>query len=258
MRATYKLIIYSQYKRLAIFGILYSFQANSNNQLIIMQETRLPSIISNPNSPVRCSVIWLHGLGASSNDFAPIVPELGIQDELGIRFVFPQAPNLAVTINNGMVMPAWYDISVMDLMKKADADGIQQSSSTLTDMVNDEIAMGVDPSNIVVAGFSQGGVIALDAGLRFPTQLAGIMALSTYIPVRDTLENADNNGNTEMSIFYGHGDYDPVIPIEQAQSAKTFLEDNGYTVDWHTYPMEHSVCPQQITDIKTWLIKVLS
>ncbi len=223
-----------------------------------MQATRLPSIISNPNTPVRCSVIWLHGLGATNNDFAPIVPELGIQDELGIRFVFPQAPSMAVSINNGAVMPAWYDISVMDLMKRADGDGIKNSSETITDMINDEIAMGVDPSNIVIAGFSQGGVIALDAGIRFPSPLAGIMALSTYIPIRDALGNAEQNGNADLSIFYGHGDYDPVIPIEQAQSAKAFLEENGYSVEWHTYPMEHSVSPQEINDIKVWLQKILS
>ncbi|ORU92639.1 MAG: carboxylesterase [Cycloclasticus sp. symbiont of Bathymodiolus heckerae] len=223
-----------------------------------MQATRLPSIISNPNTPVRSSVIWLHGLGASGNDFAPIVPELGIQDELGIRFVFPHAPTMPVTINNGMVMPAWYDISEMDLMKRADAEGIQQSTSTITDMINDEIAMGIDPSKIVIAGFSQGGVIAFDAGIRFPSTLAGIMALSTYIPVRDTLPNAETSGNGNLPIFYGHGDFDPVITLDQAESARDFLEATGYSVEWKQYPMEHSVCPQEIAHIKTWLTKVLS
>lgn len=223
-----------------------------------MQATRLPSIISNPNTPVRCSVIWLHGLGATSNDFAPIVPELGIQDELGIRFIFPQAPSVAVTINNGAVMPAWYDISVMDLMKRADADGITASSAIITEMINDEIATGIDPSKIVIAGFSQGGVVALDAGIRFPSSLAGIMALSTYMPVRDTLKNAEQNGNSDTSIFYGHGNFDSVIPIDQAESARTFLEDSGYTVNWRTYPMEHSVCPEEISHIKTWLTSILS
>ncbi|HIF18398.1 MAG TPA: carboxylesterase [Cycloclasticus sp.] len=223
-----------------------------------MQATRLPSIISNPNTPVRCSVIWLHGLGASSNDFAPLVPELGIQDELGIRFIFPQAPDMPVSINGGAVMPAWYDISVMDLMKRADADGIIKSSAVISDMINDEIAMGIGPSKIVIAGFSQGGVIALDAGIRFPSPLAGIMALSTYLPVRGTLQNAEQNGNGDTSIFYGHGDFDPVIPIEQAESARTFLEESGYTVEWHSYPMEHSVSPKEITHIKAWLISVLS
>ncbi|HIG79966.1 MAG TPA: carboxylesterase [Cycloclasticus sp.] len=223
-----------------------------------MQATRLPSIISNPNTPVRCSVIWLHGLGASGNDFAPIAPELGIQDELGIRFVFPHAPNMPVTINGGAMMPAWYDISEMNLMKRADGAGIIQSSAIITDMINDEIAMGIEPSKIVIAGFSQGGVIAIDAGIRFPSTLAGIMALSTYIPMRDTLPGAKQSGNGSIPIFYGHGDFDSVIPIEQAESSRRFLEDNDYTVNWQAYPMEHSVCPKEIGHIKTWLTDVLS
>ncbi|PCI20039.1 MAG: carboxylesterase [Piscirickettsiaceae bacterium] len=223
-----------------------------------MQTPRLPSIISNPNTPVRCSVIWLHGLGASNNDFAPLVPELGIQDELGIRFIFPQAPNMPVTINGGAVMPAWYDITEMDLMKRADNSGIVASSKTITDMINDEIATGIDPSKIVIAGFSQGGVIAIDAGIRFPKTLAGIMALSTYIPMRDTLPNAEQSGNGSIPIFYGHGDFDPVIPIEQAESSRRFLEESGYSVEWRCYPMEHSVCPKEIQDIKNWLTAILS
>jgi len=223
-----------------------------------MQATRLPSIISNSNTPIRCSVIWLHGLGASGNDFAPIVPELGIQDELGIRFIFPHAPNIPVSINGGAVMPAWYDISEMDLMKRADSAGITQSSATITDMINDEIAMGIEPSKIVVAGFSQGGVIAFDAGLRFPSTLAGIMALSTYIPMCDTLPNATQSGNGDIPIFYGHGSFDTVIPIDQAESSRHFLEESGYSVEWNSYPMEHSVSPQEIAHIKTWLTNVLS
>jgi len=223
-----------------------------------MLATRLPSIISNPNTPIRCTVIWLHGLGASGNDFAPIVPELGLQDELGIRFVFPHAPMTAVTINGGAVMPAWYDIIEMDLMKRADSSGIIASSKTITDMINDEIATGIDPSKIVIAGFSQGGVIAFDAGIRFPETLAGIMALSTYIPMRDTLPNAEQSGNGATPIFYGHGDHDPVIPIEQAEASKQFLEESGYSVNWNTYPMEHSVSPKEIQDIKHWLASVLA
>ena len=223
-----------------------------------MLATRLPAIISNPNTPIRCCVIWLHGLGANGNDFAPIVPELGIQDELGIRFVFPHAPAIPVTINNGAVMPAWYDITEMDLMKRADNSGIVTSSKTITDMINDEISTGIDPSKIVIAGFSQGGVIAFDTGIRFPETLAGIMALSTYIPMRDTLPTAKQSGHGNIPIFYGHGDFDPVIPIEQAESSRHFLEESGYSVEWHSYPMEHSVCPKEIGHIKKWLTAVLS
>lgn len=222
-----------------------------------MQNTRLPSIISNPNSNTRYSVIWLHGLGASGNDFAPIVSELGIQEEYGIRFVFPHAPQIPVTINNGFVMPAWYDISEMDLMRKADAKGIEVSRDIITEMINDEITAGVPASNIIVAGFSQGGVIALEAGLRFPAPLAGIMALSTYVPIQDSFPSASESGNGDVSVFYGHGDYDPVIPMAQADSSQQFLTKAGYNIDWKRYSMEHSVCPQEIGDIKNWLIGIL-
>jgi phospholipase/carboxylesterase len=223
-----------------------------------MQTTRLPSIISNPQSETRCCVIWLHGLGASGNDFAPIVPELGIQEELGVRFVFPHAPQIPVTINQGMVMPAWYDITEMDLMRKADAGGIAESRSVIADMINDEIDAGISPSNIVVAGFSQGGVIALETGLRFPKPLAGVMALSTYVALPDEFPSAETSGNGSVSIFYGHGEHDPVIPMSQADSSQKFLSTAGYQVDWNRYPMEHSVCPQEIGDIKSWLVSVLS
>ena len=223
-----------------------------------MLATRLPAIISNPNTPIRCCVIWLHGLGANGNDFAPIIPELGIQDELGIRFIFPHAPSIPVSINGGAVMPAWYDITEMDLMKRADHSGIVHSSNTITEMIHDEMATGIDPSKIVIAGFSQGGVIALDAGIRFPKTLAGVMALSTYIPMRETLPSADNSGHSSLPIFYGHGDFDPIIPIEQAESSRRFLEESGYRVEWHGYPMEHAVCPSEIAHTKSWLNRVLA
>lgn len=223
-----------------------------------MLATRLPSIISNPNTPIRSCVIWLHGLGASGDDFAPIVPQLDIQDELGIRFVFPHAPDRPVTVNGGARMPAWYDISEMDLMNRADYSGIEQSSAIIHQMINDEIACGIDPSRIVIAGFSQGGVIAINTGLHFPQTLAGIMALSTYIPMHDTLPNAISSGHTKLPIFYAHGDMDPVIPIEYAESSRHFLEQAGFPVQWHSYPMDHAVCPKEIRHIKDWLSTVLS
>jgi phospholipase/carboxylesterase len=222
-----------------------------------MQNTRLPSIISNPHSDIRYSIIWLHGLGASGNDFAPIVPELGIQEKYGIRFVFPHAPQIPVTINNGFVMPAWYDISEMDLMRRADANGIAESRKVITDMIYDEIEAGVPASNIVVAGFSQGGVVALEAGLRFPEPLAGVMALSTYVPIQNNFPSAAKSGNADVSVFYGHGDYDPVIPMAQADASQKFLTQAGYQINWKRYPMEHSVCPQEIGDIKDWLLSIL-
>ena len=223
-----------------------------------MYKTKLPAIISNPTSAVRHCVIWLHGLGASGNDFVPIVDELGIQDSLGIRFIFPHAPQIPVAINGGMVMPAWYDITEIDLMKRADKAGITHSSATITSMINDEIASGIKASNIVIAGFSQGGVIALDAGLRFSKPLAGIMALSTYIPMQDSLPSAEQSGNTNVPIFYGHGEFDPVIPISQARTSQQFLESSNYSVEIHDYPIEHSVSPQEIIDIRLWLHHVFN
>jgi len=222
-----------------------------------MKNSRLPAIVSNPKSDVRYSVIWLHGLGASGDDFAPIVAELGIQEELGIRFIFPHAPQIPVTINNGFVMPAWYDIYEMDLMRKADSTGIEQSRNIITEMINDEIEAGIAAENIVIAGFSQGGVVALETGLRFNQPLAGIMALSTYLPNPDDFPIAEQSANGETSIFYGHGDFDPVIPLVQATTSQQFLTQAGYQIEWHQYPMEHSVCPQEIGDIKNWLISVL-
>ena len=222
-----------------------------------MKNSRLPAIISNPKSDVRHSVIWLHGLGAGGDDFAPIATELGIQEELGIRFIFPHAPQIPVTINNGFVMPAWYDIYEMDLMRKADSAGIEQSRNIITEMINDEIEAGIATENIVIAGFSQGGVVALETGLRFNHPLAGIMALSTYLPNPDDFPIAEQSANGETSIFYGHGDFDPVIPLVQATTSQQFLTQAGYQIEWHQYPMEHSVCPQEIGDIKNWLISVL-
>jgi len=223
-----------------------------------MLATRLPAIISNPNTPIRSCVIWLHGLGASGDDFAPIVPQLDIQDELGIRFVFPHAPNIPVSVNGGAVMPAWYDIHDADISKRADNAGIEQSSSIIRDMINDEIACGIDPSKIVIAGFSQGGVIAINTGLQFPQTLAGIMALSTYVAMRDTLPTAANSGHSKLPIFYAHGDVDPVIPIEYAESSRRFLEQAGYRVEWNSYSMDHAVCAKEIRHIKDWLTKVLA
>ncbi len=223
-----------------------------------MSLTSLPSIVSSPTGPVKKCVIWLHGLGADGNDFAPIVNELGIQNELGIRFIFPHAAAIPVSINGGMSMPAWYDISEMDLMKRADSKGIASSTAIITAMINEQIKSGLKASDIVIAGFSQGGVIAINTGICFQQKLAGIMALSTYVPMQDSLPNAAQSGHADIPIFYAHGQYDPIIPIEQAQTSKQFLEHAGYSIDWHSYAMEHSVSAAEIADIKHWLLRVLA
>ena len=223
-----------------------------------MNQASLTGIVSNPRSAHRCTVVWLHGLGASGHDFEPIVPELGIQDDLGIRFVFPHAPEQPVTINGGYVMRSWYDIKEMDLMQRADEGGIRASQALVERLLKQEIELGIPPERIVLAGFSQGGLIALETGLRFESPLAGVMALSTYLPLRDQFPSAAESGNGGVPVFYGHGDMDPVIPIEHAESSRRFLQQAGYTVEWHQYLMEHSVSVQEIRHIKDWLSRVLA
>jgi len=209
----------------------------------------------------RASVIWLHGLGADGNDFAAIVPELGLRGLPGIRFIFPHAPMMPVTINNGYVMRAWYDVTYGDLEgkpgKKADERGVRQSQAAIEKLIARETQRGIASRNIVVAGFSQGGAIALQTGLRHAERLAGIMALSTYLPLADSLPVDASAANKDVPIFYAHGTYDPVIPFAMASASRDKLGELGYQVEWHDYPMQHSVCPEEIAAIGKWLGKVL-
>lgn len=203
------------------------------------------------------SVIWLHGLGADGHDFAPIVPELGLPPALGIRFVFPHAPMMPVTINGGLVMPAWYDVRSLDLGEHEDEQGIRAAQRRLEALIRREIARGIEPSRIVLAGFSQGGAIALHTALRYPTRLAGVLALSTYLALPDFLDAEASSAATALPIFMAHGLVDGVIPVAQARASCELLRQRGYTVEWHEYPMAHSVCAQEIADIGTWLAGVL-
>ncbi len=206
------------------------------------------------------AVIWLHGLGADGNDFAPIVPELPLGGAPAIRFVFPNAPMMPVTINNGHVMRAWYDVSFGDLegkTRRADEKGVRASQMQVNQFIEREIGRGVAARNIVVAGFSQGGAIALQTGLRYAQQIAGIMALSTYLPLADSLATEAAAANSNVPIFYAHGTYDPVIPLAMATASRDKLAASGYPVEWQEYPMQHSVCLEEIAAIGTWLGKVL-
>jgi phospholipase/carboxylesterase len=209
--------------------------------------------------PVGC-VIWLHGLGADGHDFEPIVPELGLPDTLPLRFVFPHAPTRPVTINGGMSMRAWYDILSLDKEGPADEDGIRDSSDLLDALIRRELERGMDSARIVLAGFSQGGAIVLHNALRTELKLAGLMALSTYLPLRKTLDaevvNNPQAGNTSLPVFMAHGSLDPMIPIEGGRDSADVLETLGYSVEWHDYPMAHAVCPQEIADISRWLSAV--
>lgn len=206
------------------------------------------------------SVIWLHGLGADGHDFEAIVPELRWPADMPLRFVFPHAPVRPVTINNGMQMRAWYDIRSLDADGRADEAGIRASSKTLDDLVAAEEARGIGADKIVVAGFSQGGVIVLHNALRSTKRLAGLMALSTYMPLPRTIaaEVAENPDCQDRSlpVFMAHGSLDSMVPFAAGLAAKATLRELGYTVTWHEYPMGHGVCPEEISDIRNWLLNV--
>lgn len=203
------------------------------------------------------AVIWLHGLGADGHDFAPIVPELNLPHSARIRFIFPHAPMLPVTINGGYVMPAWYDVKSLDLCQEEDDAGIRASQRLLETLIQGEVERGITSSRIVLAGFSQGGAIALHTGLRHTPALAGVLALSTYLPLPHALMAEASPANAELPIFMAHGTADSVIPLPQGVASRDFLQKTGYPVDWREYPMAHSVCPQEIADIGVWLAQIL-
>jgi phospholipase/carboxylesterase len=198
------------------------------------------------------SVIWLHGLGADGYDFEPLVPELAIPAEKPVRFIFPHAPRQPVTINGGMVMRAWYDITGAEMIRQEDDAGIRRSAASIRDLIQKENARGINTGNIILAGFSQGGAVALHTGLRYPESLAGILALSTYLPLSAQLDIEAHAANVSTPMFMAHGLYDPVIPIILAESSRKRLQQAGYSVEWHTYPMPHAVSPDEIRDISHW------
>lgn len=203
------------------------------------------------------AVIWLHGLGADGNDFVPIVPELDLQGCPGIRFVFPSAPSMPVTINGGYVMPAWYDIIGRNLTDQEDAAGIHQSAAAIIELINREENRGIAYSNIVLAGFSQGCAMALHIGLRFPHQLAGIIALSGYLPLAMSLSIEKHSANQTTPILMAHGIYDSVVVPQRAEASYALLEKMGYQVNWNEYPMEHSVNHEELMDISRFLKQIL-
>ena len=202
------------------------------------------------------SVIWLHGLGADGWDFVPIVRELPLPEELQLRFVFPHAPARPVTINNGYVMRAWYDIAQSDIGRAADERGIRESQAAVEALIAREKARGVAASRIVLAGFSQGGAIALQAGLRHAERLGGIVALSSYLPLAESLDAEGSSANKTAPIFMAHGTEDPVIPIALADDSRRKLQLRGYAVQWLTYPMPHSVCAEEVEALGDFLAKV--
>ena len=208
------------------------------------------------NKVINRAVIWLHGLGASGHDFEPVVPQLGLDADMAVRFIFPHAPNRPVTVNGGMVMPAWYDILEMSLERKVDVNQIEESAQQIEDLIAREVERGVKPEHIVIAGFSQGGAVAYHVALGYPERLAGLMTLSTYLATNDNISYSD--ANKDMPILIEHGTHDPVVPAILGEQAKQLLSEKGYNVAYHTYPMAHQVCMPQIQNIGKWLNKVLA
>jgi phospholipase/carboxylesterase len=225
-----------------------------------MSQQELETVRIETGEKPTASVIWLHGLGADGNDFVPIVQELDLAGAPPIRFVFPHAPMQPVSINNGHVMRAWYDIKWGDLearSKQADERGVRASEVAVARLIDAQIAAGISSEKIVLAGFSQGGAIALQTALRYPKTLAGIMALSTYLPLHESFAAEAAASNRKLAIFMAHGTQDGVVPYELGARSRDLLVHEGYAVEWHEYPMQHSVSLEEIEDVATWLKRVL-
>jgi phospholipase/carboxylesterase len=222
-----------------------------------MNAIPVSTIELNPEGEANAAVIWLHGLGADGNDFVPIVPELRLPATLKIRFVFPNAPVQPVTLNGGASMRAWYDIVSLDFKNRGDEKGIRASQAMIDTLIAREHARGLAHARIVLAGFSQGGVIALQTGLRHAQKLGGVIALSTYLSCQDSLTAEATSANQSTKILMVHGMRDAVIPVSVAEQSQQVLKAAGYDVQWKTYPMEHSVCAEEVGDIARFLREVL-
>ena len=229
--------------------------STTNNDLLEFIE--IDGGTPNASRDKAASVIWLHGLGADGNDFVPIVNELDLP-AVPIRFVFPHAPKIPVTINGGYVMRAWYDIVNTDLVRREDESGVRGSQRRVEALIARERARGVAANRIVLAGFSQGGAIALQTALRQTEPFAGVMALSTYLPLADKLASEGAIASRAVPILFAHGTQDPVVTIARAKTSRDQLEQAGYTVLWREYPMQHSVCAEEVADIGAWLSRILA
>ena len=224
-----------------------------------MSNDLLPAVELDPPKPAVAAVVWMHGLGANGHDFASVPPVLGLPPELPVRFVFPHAPSIPVTLNMGFVMPAWYDIMSLSLDERGqDADGIERSAAAIHRLIARENERGVATEKIVVAGFSQGGAMALHVGLAYPEKLAGIMALSSYLIFPERLDDDAAAVNRETPILQAHGSYDPMVRPQYGKMSRDALVGAGYDVEWREYPMEHAVCPEEIADVGGWLRRVLA
>jgi phospholipase/carboxylesterase len=215
------------------------------------------AFVLNPAAPATASVIWMHGLGADGADFLPLVPQLQLPDSVAPRFIFPNAPVRPVTVNNGLSMRAWYDIYSLGIREREDAAGIRASSAAVHALIDLECAAGISTRRIVLAGFSQGGAIALQAGVRYPQALAGILALSTYLPLAASLAGEATAANRAIPILMCHGLHDPVVPLALARQSFAALKAQGYAPQLLEYPMQHSLCAEEVLAISAWLVQVL-
>jgi phospholipase/carboxylesterase len=211
------------------------------------------TVVLTPGTAPTAAVIWLHGLGADGFDFVPIVEELRLPASLPVRFIFPHATPRPVTINNGFVMRAWYDITGFGPDRAEDDVGVRESEGVVKQYIEQQIAQGIPASKIVIAGFSQGGAIAFQTGLRYPQRLAGVMALSTYLPLRASVAAEASDANRDVPILMCHGARDPVVGLQMGEASRDVLQKLGYRIEWHTYPMEHSVCMEEVVEISKWL-----
>jgi phospholipase/carboxylesterase len=212
---------------------------------------------ANDSKQPDAAVIWLHGLGADGSDFVPVVSELNLPESSRIRFIFPHAPVRPITINQGYSMRGWYDITSLDIANRDDESGIIESSNLLMGLCDQQVAQGIPPQHVVFAGFSQGGAIALYAGLRYANRLGGIMALSTYLPMQQRLVKEATEANRGTPIFMAHGLHDEVVALQFGVQTRNLLQQQGYPLQWHDYAMGHSVCAQEISDISSWLTQIL-
>ena len=241
---------------LYVVTLMLSFSAIANDSKEMMQLPKNSIELVHGQGEPEHAIIWLHGLGASSNDFPPIVPELGLDPKRPIRFIFPQAPDRPITINGGMRMPGWYDIKGMSIADKQDAVGMAESRALVDSIIEAQMEAGIASENIILAGFSQGGAVTYFTGVRSEVTLAGLLALSTYLPFEEDTKAEQKPANSKTPIFASHGTLDQVVPINLGKSSVDALQALGYDIQWRTYPMEHQVAMEQIVEIGQWINQV--
>ena len=252
-------VVKSMVSAILLLGFVCTMMANSENIKTdsnmdhkSMTNNKSIVLVHGKEEPTH-AIIWLHGLGASADDFPSVVPELGLNKDRSIRFIFPQAPDRSITINGGMRMPGWYDIKGMSLEDKQDAQGMSESQATVEALIDQQIAMGVPTENIIIAGFSQGGAVTYFTGVRSTRKLAGLLAMSTYLPFDQDTSKERSEVNANTPIFASHGTHDGVVPISMGQMSVEQLTKLGYNIEWKTYRMEHQVVMEQIKDIGNWI-----